>query len=1150
MVSKPTYRALEKRVAELEVQNRKLAKLEGELKRNLNFTQSLLSSIPTPVFYKDRKGRYQGCNAAFTQVMGIAVEQLRGKTVYDLWPGDHARVYHQKDLELIENPGQQIYEFEIKDKQGIIRPVIYYKNAFRDENDVVAGLVGGFIDIGDIRQAKLELEALFSMSLDMICIADINTFTFLKVNPAFSTTLGYSEEELLSVPFTDFIHPEDMELTRQAVVESLQRGEKVINFKNRYRCKNGEYRWLNWVSHPVPKKGVTYAVAHDITDEIQAYETLRSQRDLLNGLFDNLPMGISIWDAHGHLLMINRGFTDITGYTLADIEDLDAWFSKAYPEPAYRQFVIDEWLAAKQTADAVREFKVTCRNGSTKDIEFQGTFMKDGRTLVNLADITERRNVMTEREASNRLLQSVLNAVPDLLIVIDKDFKILYSNYKGHDQIAPSKSTLSRTCYGRFKQLETPCEGCSAAPVFKDGKCVEREMINPADGRIREVRAFPIFDAEGRVANVVEYVRDITGIRQAQDEILRRRQFLESVLYHAPDAIITLDERHCVIDWNPGAIKMFGYTPEEAIGAQLDDLVARDQHHAEASEKTAQVLSGRRVEAFETIRYRKDGIPLNVIAAGSPIMIEGDLKGVVAVYTDITDRVRGEEALRASHRRFITVLDSIDATIYVADMQTYEILFMNRHMIETFGGDFTGKVCWKVFRKTSAPCPHCTNERLVDDSGQPTGVVVWQAENPVLGRWYINHDRAIEWIDGRIVRLQIAIDITGFKKMEGALHRAQKMEAIGTLAGGIAHDFNNLLMGIQGRASLISMDLDPAHPHAEHTRAIDEYIRCASNLTRQLLGFARGGKYEVKPIDINIVLESSVALFGRTHKGIRIQSKLAPEPMVVKADQGQIEQVLLNIYVNAMQAMHNSGDLILETGLVDLDEETCLAYQIKPGRYVRISVTDTGIGMTEEIRQKIFEPFFTTKERSRGVGLGLASAYGIVKNHGGMITVYSEVRHGSTFNIYLPQSPAKAITETLMEEKLFGGAETILLVDDEEMIIEVGKAMLERLGYQVFTANDGASAAACVAKMGRDIDLVILDFIMPEIDGEKTFDRIRELRPSLPVLLSSGYSLTGQPTEIMRRGCNGFIQKPFNMNKLAQKIREILDAGKVPKQKE
>ncbi|MBC2710157.1 MAG: response regulator, partial [Desulfosarcina sp.] len=361
---------------------------------------------------------------------------------------------------------------------------------------------------------------------------------------------------------------------------------------------------------------------------------------------------------------------------------------------------------------------------------------------------------------------------------------------------------------------------------------------------------------------------------------------------------------------------------------------------------------------------------------------------------------------------------------------------------------------------------------------------------------------------------------------------SQKFKAIGTLAGGIAHDFNNLLMGIQGRTSLMSVDLEPSHPHSDHINAIEDYIRSAADLTRQLLGFARGGKYEVRPIDINELLHESATMFGRTKKEIRIHTKLQNLSPVVAADRRQLEQVLLNLYVNAWQAMPDGGDLYLETEIVTLDDAYCKPYQTKPGHYAKVSVTDTGIGMDKSTLQLIFDPFFTTKEKGRGTGLGLASAYGIIKNHAGMITVYSEVGQGTTFNIYLPVSDQDVHREDPAENELIKGSETILLVDDEEMIIDVTQALLERLGYQVIVANGGEKAVERISEMGNEIDLVILDLIMPGIDGGTTFDRIRKIQPKMPVLLSSGYAIDGQAHAVMRRGCNGFIQKPFNITEL------------------
>jgi PAS domain S-box-containing protein len=584
-----------------------------------------------------------------------------------------------------------------------------------------------------------------------------------------------------------------------------------------------------------------------------------------------------------------------------------------------------------------------------------------------------------------------------------------------------------------------------------------------------------------------------------------------------------------------------GYSQEELTGKNSRmlylstgdyDYVGLDKHEKNLETGTV-----------ETRWTRKDGRTIDVLLSFTPLDFNDRSKGVTFTALDITERKEAEEALKVSHERFLTVLDSIDATIYVADMETHEILFMNKNMVEIFGGDLTGEVCWKVFRGNSGPCPHCTNHKLLDENQNPAGVSIWQDKNPATGKWYINHDRAIVWTDGRLVKLQIATDITNIKKMEQQLQQAQKFEAIGTLAGGIAHDFNNLLMGIQGRASLMSMDLEPSHGHTEHIHAVEGYIRSATDLTKQLLGFARGGKYEVKPTDINALVSHSANMFGRTKKEIRIHTKLQTPPLAVEVDPSQIEQVLLNLYVNAWQAMPHGGELYLETKIITMEEAEARAYGVRQGPYVVVSVMDTGIGMDEKTRQRIFDPFFTTKEKGRGTGLGLASAYGIIKNHDGLITTSSEVGHGTTFNIHLPLSEKAAFQEKPLEERLVKGSETVLLVDDEEMIIEVGRAMLEKLGYRVIIGEGGAQAVNTVKQRGAEIDLVILDLVMPVMDGGKVFDCIREIQPHIPVMLSSGYAMDGQADEIMKRGCDGFIQKPFNISQLSQKIRGIFNSA-------
>lgn len=312
-------------------------------------------------------------------------------------------------------------------------------------------------------------------------------------------------------------------------------------------------------------------------------------------------------------------------------------------------------------------------------------------------------------------------------------------------------------------------------------------------------------------------------------------------------------------------------------------------------------------------------------------------------------------------------------------------------------------------------------------------------------------------------------------------------------------------------------------------------------------GFARGGKYEVKSSDINEIINKSVDMFARTKKEITVHKKFQEDIWAVEIDRFQIEQVFLNLYVNARQAMNGTGDLFLETANIGLDECFDGLHGLTAGKYVKISVTDTGIGISAATQQKVFDPFFTTKEKSRGTGLGLASAYGIVRSHAGIINVKSAPGAGATFNIFLPVSEKEPVKETDQESNhLLKGSESILLVDDEAMIIRVGKAMLERLGYQVFTASGGREAIETCQANQQQFDLVILDMIMPDIGGGDTYDQLKVIDPAIKVLLSSGYSIDGEARKIMDRGCNGFIQKPFSLQNFSRKIRDALDGNITP----
>jgi two-component system cell cycle sensor histidine kinase/response regulator CckA len=348
-------------------------------------------------------------------------------------------------------------------------------------------------------------------------------------------------------------------------------------------------------------------------------------------------------------------------------------------------------------------------------------------------------------------------------------------------------------------------------------------------------------------------------------------------------------------------------------------------------------------------------------------------------------------------------------------------------------------------------------------------------------------------------------------------------------------------MSIQGNASLMLLDTDSGHPNYKRLKHIEKSVQSGAEFTDQLLGFAMGGKYEVKPTDLNEIIETTSSMFGRTKKEIRIYEEYQEDIWAVDVDQSQIKQVFLNLYVNAAQAMPGGGELRIQTSNVTLDESYVEPYQLRPGSFVKITLTDTGAGMDEVTQQRIFDPFFTTKDMGRGTGLGLASVYGIIKNHGGIIRVYSEKGKGTTFTIYLPASEGEVAEETQVHAEAPLGKATVLLVDDEEMIIEIAEEMLQKLGYEVLLARGGKEAIQVYGENKDNIDLVILDMTMKDMGGGEAYDKMKEIDPAVKVLLASGFSIEGQATEILKRGCNGFIQKPFTLQELSERITEIVE---------
>ena len=638
------------------------------------------------------------------------------------------------------------------------------------------------------------------------------------------------------------------------------------------------------------------------------------------------------------------------------------------------------------------------------------------------------------------------------------------------------------------------------------------------------------------------------------EELRQSEKRFRTVFEAAPLGIVIADAKGYIFEANNAFFRLLGYSKDEIKKLTFMDITHPDDRE-ETVKLSRKALEGK-INSYQTEkRYlKKNGDYLWGIVRATAIKDNnGHLQYWLGLIEDITERKAAKEALKQSGRRYRNILESIEEGYFEVDLKG-GFTFFNEQVCKIIGyprqdlmgmsnrqytSPATARKMYRIFNRIfqTGEFAKITNYEIIRKDGtkkilEVSASLMRNSDNEPSGFRGILRD-----VTDRITAQKDK------ERLESQVQQAQKMEAVGTLAGGIAHDFNNLLMGFQGNISLMLMDLGDEHPHCEFLNNMERYVKRGSELTRQILGFARGGKYQVKTINLNDLITKSAGMFSRTKKEITIHQKFQEDLWPVEVDQGQIEQVLLNLFVNAWQAMPGGGNLFLETENVTLEvNDYDKPYAIRPGRYIRISVSDTGTGMDKATQERIFEPFFTTKGVGRGTGLGLASAYGIIKNHNVIINVYSEKEHGASFKIYLPASKKQMIKEKARPESLEVGTEMILLVDDEEMVADIGKDMLEKLGYKILVAAGGTEAIKIFNTSRDQVQLVILDMIMPDMSGGETFNRLKAIKPDVKILLSSGYSLNGRASQIMKRGCNGFIQKPFNLKQISRKIREILDA--------
>ena len=765
--------------------------------------------------------------------------------------------------------------------------------------------------------------------------------------------------------------------------------------------------------------------------------------------------------------------------------------------------------------------------------------------LNKVEALKDSQHAQTEPFQIKHLSETIIDSLPGIFCILNKEGDLFRWNSKFKEVTGYSSNELgvmqgNQLIYSDNKRKVQDW----LKEIFGNGKQIDIEMslITKNGNKIPYRFTGNQIIIESKPYAIVTGI-NITAQKTAEDMLKESEERYRSFFENSTDFRYTLDLNGNFISVNKAAERLTGYTRAELTKMNFKDYTSKDDHEKIFSAFQRVFMTGEFLQDFPIEVTVKDNVKKYFETSVARLQSGDEIIGFQGSSRDITERKHAEDALRESEERFKTLFQSAPDAYYLMDMEGY-VMDANEAALNLLGYS-KDEIIGKHFLEINV-FPSWQLEKVREFLG-------FSREVRFFGPEYITAIRK----DGRQVEVEamshiikfrgqkyllgIARDISERKRLEAQLFQAQKMESIGTLAGGIAHNFNNLLMGIQGNATIMLLNTDSNHAYFKNLKNIEALIKNGAKLTNQLLEYAREGRFEIMPLDLNCLVKDTTDTFGAAKKDIKIHFTLSNELYPIKADQGQIEQTLMSLFVNAADAMPKGGDLFIETTNVTHQDMQNKPYHPKPGDYIKLSIRDTGVGMDEKTMERMFEPFFTTKGLAKGTGLGLASAYGVIKGHGGYIDVDSKKGHGTTFNIYLPVTKQKTFEQGKISDGILKGAETILFVDDEKMVLDTSKQMLEKLGYQVFVAISGKEALEIIEKNPGKINMAVLDMIMPNMGGGETYDKMKEMDPTIKVLLSSGYSVDGQATDILNRGCDGFIQKPFDINDLSQKIRQILD---------